>query len=225
MANDFFLFIVDWTRFESHFESSPLARMDESEWQKLSHPERAAAAVESLTCLRESDFSISLSDITPFHSASESFHLWGALGGTYSEIRRYLAIEDREVYDEMYFPFIGPFVDKREGSRDPFELHDKLTHRLKDGGLCLALEPGSCKSMSELFRHYSFSRLVHEVLALRSFPPPLPNVPSFFHDMIDGVETEMGHLHASYTEMTEGWRILTQQASHRKWGIIGTYQI
>jgi hypothetical protein len=226
MANDYSLFIVDWPRLESQFETSPIANIHESDWVKLEHHERAQAASAFLNCLWEEDFAIHLSDITRFHGASGSFHLWGALGATYSEIRRYLAVEDMEVYDDLYLPFIAPyFMEDLEDKDHPIELPEKLVKRLMVGGLYLALSPGRCNKMGKLFYHYSFSRLVHEALALRSIPPPLPDFASYFHDMIDGVETTFGRLHGGYTEMTEGWRILTQQASHRKWGVIAKYHI
>lgn len=225
MANDFNLFIVDWPQLEKQFETSSLASIEESAWLKLSHAERSGAAGDFLGCLWESNYSIALSKITQFHGASESFHLWCFLGSTYNEIRRYLAEEDREVYDGLYLPFIAPWVDEVRDNNDVFELHDKLKQRLTVGGLCLALSPERCQKMQRDFRDYSFSRLVHEVLACRKFPPPLPGCNSFFHDMLDGVETQFGGLHRAYTELTEGWRILTQQANHRKWGIVAKYQI
>jgi hypothetical protein len=225
MANDFTLYIVNWPKITDHFQSSRLGSVSDNEWSMLDPDIRLQVAVDALEVLSNPEIATRLRSLTDHHSASGSFKLWAALGETYSEIRRFLPEEEGEVYDELYLPFIGPWVRGIKASSPPIDFPVHLKSRLERGGMCLALPPEHCKRLSKDFYHYSFSRLVHVALASKRLPPPLPNSASFFHDMIDGVETSLGHLHSSYTEMTEGWRILMKEASHRKWGILAMYQI
>ncbi|QIF03328.1 hypothetical protein [Roseimicrobium sp. ORNL1] len=225
MANDYHLFIVDWEGFAKHFKSSSLGVMDENRWSKLTHDERSQETGNFLGCLWESDFSTPLSEMSRFHGASGSFKLWCAFAATYSEIRSFLPEEEREVYDELYLPFCGPYM-QGEAQRDhPFELPAEFKSRLEVGGLYLAISPERTAKMYKAHLGYSFSRLVHETLAFKTFPPPLPGCASHFHDMLDGADTDLGRLHQYYTEMSEGWRIVAQQASFRKWGVVATYDI
>ena len=224
MANDYHLFIANWTSLMDHFENSSLGNIEETDWAKLDIRHRAQNASEFLQFAWESDFSIPLDNITPFHSASGSFHLWCALGATYSEVRRFLPEVERDIYDALYLPFIAPWVEEIKEKDHPFELPSKLKERLMPGGLYLALSPERCRTMRKDFWRYSFSRLVHVALASRSLPPPLPGAFSFFHSLLDGA-AKLDHLHANYTQATEGWHILTSQANHRNWGIIAIYDI
>jgi hypothetical protein len=120
------LHIVDWIRFESHFETSSISGILDADWEKLTHHERAQKASDFLKCLYESEFAVGLSDITRFHSDAGGYGLWCALCETYSEIRSYLMEEDREIYDELYLPFIGSITENFGHFEDVFELPNRL---------------------------------------------------------------------------------------------------
>lgn len=159
-------------------------------------------------------------DLTRYHSLADDIGPLSALGATYSIIRPCLPMIEREKYDSIYLPFISPWVQGFENQPVVCDLNEdkKLLGRF---GLGWVLSPDRCSQMAAAFCIYSFSRLIHIVFAHGSVLPPKKDKYCFFHDLIDETnDISMPRLHAAYTEITDGWRIATDEARKRKWGII-----
>lgn len=169
--------------------------------------------------LRDEGRLIRFRDLTRHHSLADNIGPLSALGATYSMIRPCLPAIEREKYDSIYLPFISPWVHGFENQPVVCDLNEnkKLLGRF---GLGWAFSPERCSQMASAFCHYSFSRLIHAVFALRCNLPPKTDNHCFFHDLVDSTDITMSRLHAAYTEITDGWRIISHEAHARKWGII-----
>lgn len=138
-------------------------------------------------------------------------------GEVYSEIRSYLPVEERAVYDSVYIPFVGPWV---KGFSEPYppvnDFYDS-TGFLAKHGMGWILSSERCENMAASFSKHSFSRLVHVLFARGKDLPPAAGSTLLFHQMLS---PQLDHLHSTFTEMTEGWRMLTAEARNRKWGMM-----
>ncbi len=156
-------------------------------------------------------------DLTRQSYALEEFGPLSFFGEVYSEIRSYLPVEERAVYDSVYIPFVAPWV---KGFGEPYppvnDFHDS-TGLLAKHGMGWILSSERCANMAASFTKHSFSRLIHVLFARGKDLPPAAGSTLFFHQMLS---PKLDDLHSTFTEMTEGWRILTAEARNRKWGMM-----
>ena len=99
-------------------------------------------------------------DVTKHHLGIDDLGPWSALAATYSEVRNFLPLDERERYDSIYLPFIGPWVVGLEDEPRVFDLGESKSI-LQKVGIGWAFNPERCISMANLFNYCSFSRLIH----------------------------------------------------------------
>jgi hypothetical protein len=157
------------------------------------------------------------SDVTRCSGALEEHGPLSSLGEVYSEIRSYLPTEDREIYDSIYVPFVGPWM---KGFGDPYPPVSDVSDPagcLKKHGMGWILNAERCANMAAVFSKCSFSRLIHVLYARGKDLPPATSSTLYVHQMLS---PQFDDLHSMFTAMTEGWRILTTEARNRKWGMM-----
>ena len=156
-------------------------------------------------------------DITRQSYVLEGHGPLSSLGEFYSGIRSYLPTEDREIYDSIYVPFVGPWM---KGFGDPYPPVSDVSDPagcLKRHGMGWILNSERCAKLAAVFSKYSFSRLIHVLFARGKDIPSAAGSSLYVHQMLS---PQFDDLHAMFTEMTEGWRILTAEARNRKWGMM-----
>ena len=219
MADDFCLYLVDWTALERSFDSSELCSLATRPVSVDGKSELRKAAEDFRESLLSSDMIIASEDIAPHHRWVGSFKLWCAFATVYAELRPRLNDADLVAFDELYLPFVEPWITGSLEGDPLFDLPERMS-AIRKAGFSMFISPDRCAEMARGFALHSFSRLVHVALTNRAIPPPIPGAQTHFPEMTDPANIHFRHLHADFTRMTEGWYILASDAVKRKWGLM-----
>ena len=246
--NDFYFVLVDWDAMICRFEATGTQTTLQSARDAFDGERLFSTASSFWEEISADESSSTDRSIVPGNFSVGSFKLWSAFGAVYGEIRGPISSEVREVYDAMYLPFIAPWVDDAPSDKQMCQLPESMD-LLKAGGLCIAISPKHCETIARYCDNYTFSYLTHHRVSRRVDPPPLPkssqwaksvlqstdavekpainSAPKFswFNQLLDITDPNFGGLHASITELTEGWRKLFIHASASKRGILGFFEI
>jgi hypothetical protein len=246
--NDFHLMLVDWSGMISRFDQEGGARALKDAKENQDHQRLTAAAESFLYDTSKLKSSQRDREVDPHNFSVGSTKLWSALGATYGEIRGALSDEVREAFDALYLPFVAPWADGVPLDDLLFQLPESMV-LLKAGGLSVAISPEHCKTLAALCHTYTFSFLVQHrasrVITPRSAskkrwwfrllfdstkmpqirPDDRQDQFSWFDGLLNVSDLNFRGLHASFTELTEGWRKLITTASAQRKGILAVFEI
>ncbi len=246
--NDFHLMLVDWYDMISRFNRESVASALKDAKENQDHQRLTATAESFLYGTSKLKSSQRDREVDPHNFAIGSTKLWSALGATYDEIRGSLSDEVREAFDALYLPFVAPWTEGAPLDDLLFQLPESMV-LLKAGGLSVAISPEHCKTLASLCRTYTFSflaqhgasRLIAQgatrqepwwsKLLFDSTERPVISPDrrkeklSWFEGLLNVSDLNFGGLHASFTELTEGWRRLILRASAQQKGILAVFEI
>ena len=240
--------LVDWSEMISRFDREGVACALKDAKENQDHQRLIAVAESFLYDTSKLKSSQRDREVDPHNFAIGSTKLWSTLGVTYGEIRGALSEEVREAFDALYLPFVAPWADGDPLDDLLFQLPESMV-LLKAGGLSVAISPEHCKTLASLCRTYTFSFLVqHGASRLitqsatrqKSWwskmlfdsterpvirPDHREEKLSWFEGLLNVSDLNFCGLHASFTELTEGWRRLILRASAQRKGILAVFEI
>lgn len=168
--------------------------------------------------LKRQDRLIPVRTILPFHRGVDSLGTWTALAEVYTDFMPLLPAIERQAYNTIYLPLIGPWA---EDGRDETRVNDVSddTGYLAKHGIQWVLGPERCAKVATLLRTHSFSRLIHLVFTAASGLPKLRPSAFFTERLLDTTDVQSCETHAELSALCDAWRIMFEQARTRKWGL------
>ena len=157
-------------------------------------------------------------NILQFHRGFDTLGVWSALAEVYTDLMPLLPLVERQAYDAIYLPLVGPWVEDGEDETRVNDIFDD-TGCLAKHGINWVLGPDRCKDIANLLRIHSFSRLIHLVYARSGGLPTDWRGDSFMRRLLDSSDIQTCEFHAELSSATDAWRILFEQARKKNWGL------